>query len=151
MAGATAAAGLSRLTGYRAGKLRANELQAEARLSLFAIDQFSLSCPPLHLSRARWQPVRPRRIGRRLARKPALCVFSPVQTATALFRSTNTLRRHNSSNRTHLSRTHSSMGSRCLIVEDLQNGRELERSMRFATRNRKNRVNIGLSALRGDS
>src|SRR5436189_1929206 len=57
----------------------------------------------------------------------------------------------NSSNRTHLSRTHSSMGSRCLIVEDLQNGRELEGSMRFATRNRKNRVNIGLSALRGDS
>jgi hypothetical protein len=45
MAGATAAAALSRLTGYRAGKFRANELQAEARLSLFAIDQFSLSCP----------------------------------------------------------------------------------------------------------
>ncbi len=45
MAGATAAAALSRLTGYRAGKLRANELQAEARLSLFAIDQFSLSSP----------------------------------------------------------------------------------------------------------
>jgi hypothetical protein len=45
MAGATAAAGLSRLTGYRAGKPRANELQAEARLSLFAIDQFSLSSP----------------------------------------------------------------------------------------------------------
>jgi hypothetical protein len=45
MAGATAAAGLNRLTGYRAGKLRANELQAEARLSLFAIDQFSLSSP----------------------------------------------------------------------------------------------------------
>jgi hypothetical protein len=43
------------------------------------------------------------------------------------------------------------MGSRYLIVEDLQNGRELEGSMRFATRNRKNRVNIGLSALRGDS
>jgi len=39
------------------------------------------------------------------------------------------------------------MGSRCLIVEDLQNGRELERSTRFAPRNRKNRVNIGLSAL----
>lgn len=155
---ATAAAGLSRLTGYRAGKLRANELQAEAelhaevRLSLFAIDQFSLSCPPLHhRSRTRWRPVRPRRIARRLAPKPALFVFSPVQTAAALFRSTNTLRRHNSSNRTHLSRTHSSMGSRYLIVEDLQNGRELEGSMRFATRNRKNRVNIGLSALRGDS
>jgi hypothetical protein len=45
MAGATAAAGLSRLTGYRAGKLRANELQAEARLSLFAIDQLLLSSP----------------------------------------------------------------------------------------------------------
>ena len=45
-AAATAAAGLSRLTGYPAGKLRANELQAEARLSLFAIDQFSLSFPP---------------------------------------------------------------------------------------------------------
>jgi hypothetical protein len=36
------------------------------------------------------------------------------------------------------------MGFRCLLVEDLQNGRELERSTRFATRNRKNRVNIGL-------
>jgi hypothetical protein len=43
------------------------------------------------------------------------------------------------------------MGFRCLIVEDLQNGRELEGSMRFATRNRKNRVKIRLSALRGDS
>jgi hypothetical protein len=43
------------------------------------------------------------------------------------------------------------MGSRCLIVEDLQNGRELEGSTRFATRNRKNRVNIGLSGLRSDS
>jgi hypothetical protein len=42
------------------------------------------------------------------------------------------------------------MGFRGLIVEDLQNGRELERSTRFSTRNRKNRVNIGLSALRGD-
>jgi len=39
------------------------------------------------------------------------------------------------------------MGTRCLIVEDLQNGRELKRSTRFAPRNRKNRVNIGLSAL----
>jgi len=97
MAGATAAAALSRLTGYRAGKLRANELQAEARLSLFAIDQFSLSCPPLHRSRARWRPARPRCIARRLATRPALCVFSPVQTAAALFRPTNTLRRHNSS------------------------------------------------------
>jgi hypothetical protein len=29
------------------------------------------------------------------------------------------------------------MGFRGLIVEDLQNGRELERSTRFATRNRK--------------
>jgi hypothetical protein len=36
------------------------------------------------------------------------------------------------------------MGFRCLLVEDLQNGRELERSTRFATRNRKNLVNIGL-------
>jgi hypothetical protein len=36
------------------------------------------------------------------------------------------------------------MSFRCLLVEDLQNGRELERSTRFATRNRKNRVNIGL-------
>ena len=43
------------------------------------------------------------------------------------------------------------MGSVCLIVEDLQNGRDLEGSTRFATRNRKNRVNIGLSALHGDS
>jgi hypothetical protein len=36
------------------------------------------------------------------------------------------------------------MGFRCLLVEDLQNGRELDRSTRFTTRNRKNRVNIGL-------
>ena len=78
-------------------------------------------------------------------------LFSPVTNRGCTIASTNTLRRHKSSNRTHLSRTHSSMGSRCLIVEDLQNGREFEGSMRFATRNRKNRVNIGLSALRGDS
>jgi hypothetical protein len=90
-------------------------------------------------------------IARRLATRPALCVFSPVPNRGCTIRSTNTLRRHNSSNRTHLSRTHSTMGFRCLIVEDLQNGRELEGSMRFATRNRKNRVKIGLSALRGDS
>jgi hypothetical protein len=43
------------------------------------------------------------------------------------------------------------MGSACLVVEDLQSGRKLEASMRFAARNRKNRVNIGLSALCGDS
>jgi hypothetical protein len=42
------------------------------------------------------------------------------------------------------------MGFRGLIVEDLQNGRELDRITRFAPRNRKNRVNIGLSAPRGD-
>jgi hypothetical protein len=45
-AAATAVASLSRLTGYRAGKLRANELLAEARLSLFAIDQLSFPPPP---------------------------------------------------------------------------------------------------------
>jgi hypothetical protein len=56
----------------------------------------------------------------------------------------------NSRHRTQLSRPHSSMGFRGLIVEDLQNGRELDRITRFAPRNRKNRVNIGLSALRSD-
>jgi hypothetical protein len=75
---------------------------------------------------------------------------APVEIAGCTIRFTNTLRRQNSTNWTHLSRTHSAMGFRCLIVEDLQNGRELEGSTRFATRNRKNRVKIGLSALRGD-
>src|SRR5437588_10897713 len=85
MAGATAAAGLSRLTGYRAGKPRANELQAEARLSLFAIDQFSLSSPTPSLAGSMVTRETPGALPGASQRDP-LCIFSArSQTAAALF------------------------------------------------------------------
>jgi hypothetical protein len=52
-------------------------------------------------------------------------VFSRAANCGCTIRYTNTLR-FNSINWTHLSRAHSSMGSACLVVEDLQSGRELE-------------------------
>jgi hypothetical protein len=133
---------LSRSIVRRPGRLQANTFQAEARSSCFALDELPSSCPHLllgfRLDACLWRRVRPSATQalRSCCSQPGAKPRLPY----SLYKSVRTR------NRTQLSRTHSAMGSPWLIVEDLQNRRKLERSTRFATRNRKNRVNIGLSA-----
>jgi len=81
-----AAAELSPLTGSRAGKFQATELQAEMRWARVAIDrlrlQLQLSCPPPPALADSRHPSTPRRLPERLATRSALLyVFSRWQTA----------------------------------------------------------------------
>src|SRR6516164_6406914 len=92
-----AAAELSPLTGPRAGKFQATELQAEMRWARVAIDrlrlQLQLSCPPPPALADSRHPSTPRRLPERLATRSALLyVFSRWQTAAVPIRHTNTLR-----------------------------------------------------------
>jgi hypothetical protein len=140
---------LSRLTGRQAGTLLANEFRARARWSRFAIVQLLLSCPPPPQTAIGLDdtPLTHWRMPGVSHRDP-LCMFSAASQTAAVLSAIQIrcgltqLTGHNSP--APIVR----WVSADLIVEDLQNGRELKASMRFAARNRKNRVNIGLSAAR---
>jgi len=130
-----------------ADKLRRNERQPEAWLALPVIELLALSCP-----QPPWLP------GPLSSVTPSASAGVSHETRSLCFQPGKKPRLDYSLHKyvATLDSTKSDAvlpfpffdGLRCLIVEDLQNGRELERSTRFAPRNRKNRVNIGLSALR---
>jgi hypothetical protein len=70
---------LSPLLGCRTDKLRRNERQPEGRLSLPSVELLACSCSQPPWLSGSFLTHDARRIARRLAKRLALCVFSPVQ------------------------------------------------------------------------